>query len=291
MDKLVKPATLTTPAYAALDATDAARALVAIERREPGPHDVLIDILYCGVCHSDIHQARDEWGGSIFPMVPGHEIVGRVAEVGDACHEMEAGDIVGVGCFVDSCRRCEACRAGEEQYCEAGMTLHLQRLRARRQDADLRRLLDAHHRRRELRAAIPSGIPLERAAPLLCAGITTYSPLRHFGLKAGDKRRRRRAWAASATWRSSSATPWARMSPCSATRLASARTRCSSAPTISSSRASEATFKDNCRALRLHHRHRLGAARLQRLSRAAAARRHHGAGRRAGAGAARVFAR
>src|SRR5256886_15275252 len=82
------------------------------ERREPGPHDVLIDILYCGVCHSDIHQARDEWGGSIFPMVPGHEIVGKVAEVGDQVRKWKVGDTGGVGCFVDSDRNCEACKAG-----------------------------------------------------------------------------------------------------------------------------------------------------------------------------------
>src|SRR5262245_58615796 len=91
-------------------------------RREPGPHDVLIDILYCGVCHSDIHQARDEWGGSIYPMVPGHEIVGIVARVGSNVERWKVGETVGVGCFVDSCRDCDPCRAGEEQYCERGVT-------------------------------------------------------------------------------------------------------------------------------------------------------------------------
>ena len=90
------------------------------ERREPGPHDVLIDILYCGVCHSDIHQARDEWGGSIFPMVPGHEIVGKVVKAGNKVEKWKLGNTVGVGCFVDSCRECEACKAGEEQYCHGG---------------------------------------------------------------------------------------------------------------------------------------------------------------------------
>src|SRR5687767_15218349 len=88
------------------------------KRREPGPHDVLIDILYCGVCHSDIHQARDEWGGSIFPMVPGHEIVGRIAQAGARVSRFRVGDAVGVGVFVDSCRRCESCKSGEEQYCD-----------------------------------------------------------------------------------------------------------------------------------------------------------------------------
>src|SRR5688500_8969711 len=110
---------LKTPAYAAAHPT-AALAPLTIERREPGRRDVLIDILYCGVCHSDIHQARDEWGGSIYPMVPGHEIVGRVGAVGGDVRRFKVGDAVGVGCFVDSCRDCEACRAGDEQYCAKG---------------------------------------------------------------------------------------------------------------------------------------------------------------------------
>src|ERR1035441_3140463 len=93
-----------------------------ITRREPGPRDVQIEILYCGVCHSDIHQVRDEWGGSIFPMVPGHEIVGKVVKVGDKAGKWKEGDTVGVGCFVDSCRKCEACKDGEEQFCDEGMT-------------------------------------------------------------------------------------------------------------------------------------------------------------------------
>ena len=91
------------------------------ERRDPGPHDVQIEILFCGVCHSDIHQARDEWGGSIYPMVPGHEIVGRVTKVGDQVKNFKEGDLAGVGCFVDSCRVCDNCHSGLEQYCEGGM--------------------------------------------------------------------------------------------------------------------------------------------------------------------------
>ncbi len=113
---------LKTPAYAAASATTPLEPF-SIERREAGPRDVRIDILYCGVCHSDIHQARDEWGGSIFPMVPGHEIVGTVVKVGEAVEKWKLGDTVGVGCFVDSCRECEACKTGEEQYCAQGMTL------------------------------------------------------------------------------------------------------------------------------------------------------------------------
>ncbi|WP_242112621.1 NAD(P)-dependent alcohol dehydrogenase [Luteimonas aquatica] len=174
------------PAYAAASAK-APLAPFSIERREPGPRDVLIDILYCGVCHSDIHQARDEWGGSIFPMVPGHEIVGRVAAVGAQVGKYKVGDTVGVGCFVDSCRQCEQCRAGEEQYCSEGMTGTYNS----RERADGAPTYGGYASRitvdEDYVLRIPDGIPLERAAPLLCAGITTYSPLRHYGLKAGDK--------------------------------------------------------------------------------------------------------
>ena len=186
MDTLVESkATLKTPAYAAQSAK-AALAPWSIERREPGPHDVLIDILYCGVCHSDLHQVKDEWNNSIFPMVPGHEIVGRVVKVGDHVKKWKPGHIVGVGCFVDSCRRCEACRAGEEQYCEVGMTLTYNGYERDGKTPtyggySTRITVDENYV-----LSIPKGIPLERAAPLLCAGITTYSPLKHFGLEEGD---------------------------------------------------------------------------------------------------------
>jgi alcohol dehydrogenase (NADP+) len=176
----------TTPAYAA---TSAASPLApfSIERRDPGPREVLIDILYCGVCHSDVHQARDEWGGAIFPMVPGHEIVGRVAAAGPEVTKHAVGDVVGVGCFVDSCRQCPQCEAGEEQYCVEGMTgTYNSRERGTGEPTyggySTRITVNEDYVLR-----IPDGIPLERAAPLLCAGITTYSPLRHYGLKAGDR--------------------------------------------------------------------------------------------------------
>ena len=179
------------PAYAA-PAAKAPLAPFTVERREPGAHEVLIDIKYCGVCHSDIHQARDEWGGSIFPMVPGHEIVGTVAKVGSRVGKWNVGDVVGVGCFVDSCRHCEACRAGEEQFCSEGMSVtyngyersdgKLDRSRPTYGGYSTRITVDENYVLR-----IPAGIPLDRAAPLLCAGITTYSPLRHFGVEAGDK--------------------------------------------------------------------------------------------------------
>jgi uncharacterized zinc-type alcohol dehydrogenase-like protein len=175
-----------TSAYAAQTKSSPLGPL-AIDRREPGPHDVLIDISFCGVCHSDIHQVRDEWGGSIYPMVPGHEIVGTVSRVGDSVARWKVGDIVGVGCFVDSCRECAACEAGEEQYCENGMT---PTYNGRERDGKTPTFGGYSKRitvNEDYVVRIPDGIPLEGAAPLLCAGITTYSPLRHFGVKAGDK--------------------------------------------------------------------------------------------------------
>ncbi len=177
---------LKTPAYAAPSKTEPLGPL-AIERREPGPGDVLIDIRFCGVCHSDIHQVRDEWGGSIYPMVPGHEIVGTVARVGERVTRWKRGDVVGVGCFVDSCRQCAACQAGEEQYCENGMT---PTYNGRERDGKTPTFGGYSTRitvNEDYVVRIPDGIPLEGAAPLLCAGITTYSPLRHFGVKSGDR--------------------------------------------------------------------------------------------------------
>jgi len=175
-----------TPSYAAADATSPL-APFTVDRREPGPHDVVIDILYCGVCHSDIHQARDEWGSSIFPMVPGHEIIGLVQQIGKKVDRWQVGDTVGVGCFVDSCRECEACRDGEEQFCEQGASFTYN---SRERDGvtptyggySTRIVVDESYVLK-----IPETLPLDRAAPLLCAGITTYSPLRQFGVRAGDR--------------------------------------------------------------------------------------------------------
>jgi len=176
-----------TPAYAAADG-QSPLAPFTIERREPGAHEVLIDILYCGVCHSDIHQARAEWGdGGIFPMVPGHEIVGRVAQVGEHATRFKVGDAVGVGCFVDSCRTCPQCKAGEEQYCDEGMT-GTYNSRERESGAPTQGGYSTRITvNQDYVLRIPESIPLDRAAPLLCAGITTYSPLRHYGVKAGDE--------------------------------------------------------------------------------------------------------
>ena len=177
---------MSTPAYAAAEARSPL-APWTIERRSPGAHDVQVEIRYCGVCHSDIHQARGEWGGGIFPMVPGHEIVGHVGAVGSAVTRFKVGDTVGVGCFVDSCRECAPCREGEEQYCVNGMTATYNSVeRGSRKPTyggySTRIVVDENYVLR-----VPDGIPLDRAAPLLCAGITVYSPLRHYGVKAGDR--------------------------------------------------------------------------------------------------------
>ncbi len=182
---------LETPAWAA---PAAARPLApyAIERREPQAHEVLIDILYCGVCHSDLHQIRDEWGKGIFPMVPGHEIVGQVAQVGSEVQRWQVGDTVGVGCFVDSCRQCAACRSGEEQFCSEGMSVTYNGYERTDGKLDPKRPTFGGYSTRitvdeNYVLRVPEGIALERAAPLLCAGITTYSPLRRHGVKQGDR--------------------------------------------------------------------------------------------------------
>ena len=177
---------ITTAAYAAADA-GSPLAPHTIARREPRAGEVLIEILYCGVCHSDLHQARDEWGGGIFPMVPGHEIVGRVAQVGSGVDGFNIGDAVGVGCFVDSCRACEQCAAGEEQYCARGMT---GTYNSRERDGGAPTYGGYSNRITVDQAyvlRIPDALPLDRAAPLLCAGITTYSPLRRYGVGPGHR--------------------------------------------------------------------------------------------------------
>jgi alcohol dehydrogenase (NADP+) len=153
----------------------------SFERRDVGPHDVRIAISHCGICHSDIHQARDEWGGSLFPMVPGHEIVGAVVQTGPAVTRFRSGDRAGVGCFVDSCRACAACREGQEQYCEGGLVLtysgrdHYGEITQGGYSTEI--VVDERYVLR-----LPAALSAAGAAPLLCAGITTYSPLRHWGV-------------------------------------------------------------------------------------------------------------
>jgi uncharacterized zinc-type alcohol dehydrogenase-like protein len=157
------------------------------ERREPGEHDVLIEIQYCGVCHSDIHQARGEWDNSTWPMVPGHEIVGRVARVGSAVTKFKVNDLAGVGCFVDSCRVCENCREGLEQYCEGHTVVTYNGTEKDEKTPtyggySTQIVVDENYTLK-----IPEGLDPAGAAPLLCAGITTYSPLRHFGVGEGQR--------------------------------------------------------------------------------------------------------
>lgn len=157
------------------------------ERRQPGPHDVLIDIKFCGVCHSDLHQTRDEWGGSIFPMVPGHEIAGVVAKVGEQVTRFKAGQHVGVGCMVDSCRKCSSCKEGLEQYCEEGCTLTYNAVERDGKTPTYGGYSKQITVKEEFVVRIPDELPLDKAAPLLCAGITTYSPLRHWGAGPGKR--------------------------------------------------------------------------------------------------------
>lgn len=173
-------------AYAAQSA-EKPLAPFTIERREPGAEDVEIKILYCGVCHSDIHTARNEWGFTVYPSVPGHEIVGKVTRVGDNVTKFKVGDTVGVGCFVDSCMHCANCEADLEQYCENG---HTQTYNSLSQDKSYTTLggYSSHIVvTQHFVLSVSDKLPLEKVAPLLCAGITTYSPLRHWGVKAGHK--------------------------------------------------------------------------------------------------------
>jgi uncharacterized zinc-type alcohol dehydrogenase-like protein len=178
--------TLATQAYAALNSTKPLGPF-SIERRDPGPHDALIDIQYCGICHSDVHQVRSDWGNSIFPMVPGHEIAGTVVKVGAQVSRFRVGDRVGVGCFTDSCRDCPSCREGLEQYCERGMVLTYNGYEKDGKTPtyggySTRIVVDENYVFK-----IPENLPLDKAAPLLCAGITTYSPLRHWKAGPGKK--------------------------------------------------------------------------------------------------------
>jgi uncharacterized zinc-type alcohol dehydrogenase-like protein len=160
---------------------------MSFERRSPRPDDVAIDIMFCGVCHSDIHQARDEWGFASYPLMPGHEIVGKVTAVGAEVSKYKVGDLVGVGCMVDSCRSCDACKADLENYCQNGMTPTY----AGHDRIDGSLTMGGYSDRivvsERFVVSIPEKLNLASAAPILCAGITTYSPLKHYGVKPGHK--------------------------------------------------------------------------------------------------------
>lgn len=176
---------LQTKGYAA-SAAKAPLAPYAFERRELRDNDVAIDIQYCGICHSDIHQARDEWGGSTFPMVPGHEIAGVVTAVGSKVTKFKVGDKAGIGCFVDSCRTCEECKQGLEQYCLNGAVWTYNSL-----EKDGTPTMGGYSDKivadENYILHIPDNLPLDAAAPLLCAGITLYSPLKHWQAGPGKK--------------------------------------------------------------------------------------------------------
>jgi uncharacterized zinc-type alcohol dehydrogenase-like protein len=174
-----------TKAYAASSATSPL-APFTFDRRDPGEHDVAIDIKFCGICHTDIHQARNEWGNSEYPMVPGHEIAGIVTSVGAKVTKFKVGDKVGVGCFVDSCRKCAQCRRGDEQYCTGGTIFTYNSA-----GKDGRRTMGGYSEKiivdENYILRLPDNLSLDASAPLLCAGITLYSPLRHWKAGPGKK--------------------------------------------------------------------------------------------------------
>jgi uncharacterized zinc-type alcohol dehydrogenase-like protein len=175
------------PAYAAQAATTPLSPF-SLERRDPGPDDVQFEILFCGVCHSDLHTARGEWPGIVFPVVPGHEIVGRVTKVGPAVTRFKPGDMAAVGCMVDSCRTCSTCRQGLEQYCENEIAFTYnspdRHMPGKMTYGGYSKALVVAER---FVLRLPPQSNLAAAAPLLCAGITTYSPLRHWGAARGKK--------------------------------------------------------------------------------------------------------
>ena len=175
-----------TRGYAATSATSPL-GLFHFVRRAPRDNDVVIDILYSGVCHSDLHTARNDWGGTVYPTVPGHEIVGRVVAVGSAVSKFKVGDAVGVGCMVDSCQGCGACAKGWEQYCERGMTGTYNSKDRVDGSPTQGGYAEQIVVRQEFVLKMPEGLDLKGAAPLLCAGITTWSPLRHWKVGPGSK--------------------------------------------------------------------------------------------------------
>lgn len=157
------------------------------ERREVGAHDVQFDILYCGVCHSDLHQVRNEWGNSIYPMVPGHELVGKVVKVGSHVKKYKAGDLVGVGCMVESCRTCENCKDGLEQFCKEGAVMTYNGYERDKKTPTYGGYSNTVVVNEDFVLKVSEKLNLAAVAPLLCAGITTYSPLRHWKVGKGHK--------------------------------------------------------------------------------------------------------
>jgi alcohol dehydrogenase (NADP+) len=181
--------TFTARAYAAQSATSPL-APATIARRTPGPHDVQLEVLFCGVCHSDLHQVRDEWKSAmptVYPCVPGHEIVGRVVAAGREVRKFKEGDLAAVGCMVDSCRTCEACLEGEEQFCSGPATFTYNGPDAKIGGVTYGGYSESLVVDEAFALRLPNGLDPAGAAPLLCAGITTYSPLRHWNVREGQK--------------------------------------------------------------------------------------------------------
>ena len=159
----------------------------SFQRREVGNHDVQIDILYCGVCHSDLHQIRNEWGGSVFPMVPGHEIIGRISKTGKHVKKFKVGELAGVGCLVDSCRECDNCKHGLEQYCTGGQSFTYNSFEQDKKTPTYGGYSNLIIANEDFVLHVSDKLPIQGVAPLLCAGITTYSPLRHWKVGKGHK--------------------------------------------------------------------------------------------------------
>lgn len=181
---------IATRAFAAVSA-EAPLEPYGFDRRDPGPGDVVIDIQYCGVCHSDLHAVQNDSGGSRYPLVPGHEIVGVVAAVGDQVARFKIGDRVGVGCMVDACRSCSNCQADEEQYCTTGTVWTYGSQDAKGEPVGQKQTQGGYADKivvdQNFVLSIPDNLPMDAAAPLLCAGVTTYSPLKHWKVGPGSK--------------------------------------------------------------------------------------------------------
>jgi len=186
MPGMSTPTAVLTKGYAAT-AAKAPLAPFTFERREPGPHDVVIAIKFCGICHSDIHTVRDEWGAARYPIVPGHEIAGIVERVGSAVTKFKAGDHAGVGCFVDACGACDACTKGLDQFCLKGAAFTYNSTERDGVTPTYGGYSERIVVKEDYALHIPANLPLDAAAPLLCAGITLYSPLRHWNAGPGKK--------------------------------------------------------------------------------------------------------
>ncbi|WP_179998138.1 NAD(P)-dependent alcohol dehydrogenase [Acinetobacter sp. YH12239] len=173
-------------AYAALD-SKSPLVPYTFQQRQARPDDVIIDIEYCGVCHSDLHQARNDWGFSRYPIVPGHEVIGRVKSIGTSVTKFKVGDLVGIGCMVDSCRTCSACHQGLEQYCEAGNTQTYGSLDRHDQTPTYGGYAQTIIASQDFVLKVPENLDTQSIAPILCAGITTWSPLKHWNVGKGSK--------------------------------------------------------------------------------------------------------